>query len=227
MKTSKNEQPTTSTQNKPTVKSKVIKVKPETEEKEAAFVVKRPWAAKAENDEEKVYHAGRRTNNFCTIRDLIGWTKKNVVDFEPGKMFETLLTSEKLFDDPGLREHPQADVFLDRIGERHNAGRKSNSYEVGFRCFARKIFMDVFKDKSYGLVNRNFTNIRSMNHQQLMSSLGKFMDKVLEESELVEDDDEGDARYELSRFRVEAIKDELIPFTTENKAGSHEIEVYT
>ena len=59
-----------------------------------------------------------------------------------------------------------------------------------------------------------------------MRSVGKFMDKVLVTSEMVEDEHDGDVRYILNRFEVEAIKDELIPFTTANKAGSNEIEVY-
>ncbi len=60
-----------------------------------------------------------------------------------------------------------------------------------------------------------------------MEGLGKFMDKILETAERVEYIEEDDARYELDRLEVENIKNEFIPFTTANKAGSYEIEIYT
>ena len=211
------------------MKSVIVKVEEETKEDESEeeFVVKRPWAWKAETDEEAVYFPNRRTKCFESIKDLMTWTRKNVVDFEPGKMFETLLSTEELFNDPGLENHPSSDDYFNRLSENQNAGRKSNSFEFGFRCFARKIFMVVFKEKAYGLVNRNFTGLRGWNKQKQMKALGKFMDKVLTTAERVDYEFEEDVRYELDRFEVEKIKDEFIPFTTNNKAGSYEIEVYS
>ena len=214
----------------PKLKSVIVRVeekKKVTVKEEPVFVVKRDWAWKAETDEEREYVPNRRTNCLESIKDLMAWTKKNVVDYEPGKLFETLLSSDELFNNPGLQDHPAADVYLNKINERHNAGRKSNSFEVGFRCFARKVFLTVFKDKAYGLVNRNFSGLRNWTRTQIMSSLGKFMDKLLEKAERVEDDFDGDVRYELDRFEVEKLKDEYLPFTTSNKAGSYEIEIYT
>lgn len=215
----------------PRVKSVIVKVKDETKEtkkeEDNEFVVKRPWAWKAETDEEAVYFQNRKTKCLDSIKDLMKWTNENVVEFEQGKMFETLLSTEGLFNDPGLENQPSADVYQDKLRERQNAGRKSNSFEFGFRCFARKIFMIVFKEKAYGLVNRNFTGLRGWSKQRQMTALGKFMDKVLMTAERVDYEFEEDTRYELDRFGVENIKDEFIPFTTENKAGSYEIEVYT
>lgn len=216
----------------PKIKSVVVKVKKEKEnetvkqEEEPEFVVKRAWAWKADTDEEGVYIRNRRTNCLESIRDLIGWTRNNVVDFEFGQMFETLLSTKNLFNDPGLDTHASADAYFQRVNERHNAGRKSNSYEFGFRCFARKVFMDVFKEKAYGLVNRNFSGLRGWSDQQQMTALGKFMDKILETAERVEYEGEDDARYELDRFKVQEIIDQFIPFTISNKAGSYEIQIY-
>ena len=211
----------------PRLRSVVVKVEDKKEETEPEFIVKRPWARKAEVDEEFEYFPNRRSKCLESIKNLIEWTRKNVVDFEDGKMFETLLTSEELFNDPGLESHPAADVFLNKAGEGQNAGRKSNSFEFGFRCFARKIFFSVFKDKCHGLVNRNFSKLRGWSKRRQMEGLGKFMDKILETAERVEYIEEDDARYELDRLEVENIKNEFIPFTTANKAGSYEIEIYT
>ena len=210
----------------PRLRSVVVKVEDKKEEPESEFIVKRLWARKAEADEEREYFPNRRSKCLESIKNLKEWTRRNVVDFEDGKLFETLLTTEELFNDPGLESHPAADVFINKLGEGRNAGRKSNSFEFGFRCFARKIFYSVFKVKCHGLVNRNFSKLRGWNKRRQMEGLGKFMDKVLETAERVEYIEEDDARYELDRFEVENIKDEFIPFTTENKAGSYEIEVY-
>ena len=209
------------------LRSVIVRVEDRREELESEFIVKRLWARKAEADEETEYFPNRRSKCLESIKNLKEWTRKNVVDFEDGKLFETLLTTEELFNDPGLEGHPSADVFLNKLGESQNAGRKSNSFEFGFRCFARKIFFSVFKAKCHGLVNRNFSKLRGWNKRRQMEGLGKFMDKVLESAERVEYIEEDDARFELDRFEVENIKDEFIPFTTENKAGSYEIEVYS
>ena len=211
----------------PKLKSVVIKVEEKKEEvSEPEFVVKRDWAQKAEVDEEWNYFANRRTKCLESIKNLKEWTKKNVVDYEPGKLFETLLSQENLFNDPGLRDHPAAEVYLNKMGERQNAGRMTNSFEIGFRCFARKVLMDVFKDKAFGLVNRNFSSLRGWTRTQQMSSLGKFMDKLIENADVIVDDFDGDTRFELNRFDVELLKDEYLPFTTSNTAGSHQIEIY-
>ena len=209
----------------PRVKSVIVKIDDKKEEANE-FVVKRQWAWKAETDEENVYYPNRRTNCFESIRNLTEWTKKNLVDFEDDKMFETLFTTEHLFEDPGLESHPAADVYLNKVRASQNAGRRSNTFEFGFRCLARRIFLGVFKDKCYGLVNRNFSALRGWSKRRLMENLGKFMDKVMAMAERVEYPEEDDVRYELNRFEVEKIKDEFLNFTTENKAGSYEIDIY-
>ena len=218
---------TATTKNAPKVKSVVVRVEEKKEEKEKQeLILKRDWAWKAETDEEWNYYSNRRAKCLESIRDLKTWTKENVVDFEPGRLFETLLSHEGLFDNPGLQSHSEADVYLDKVNDRRNAGRKSNSFEIGFRCFARKIFFDVFKDKAHGLVNRNFSGLRGWTKSQQMISLGKFMDKLLDKAEETEDDSDGAIKLELNRFEVETLIDEYIPFTISNKAGSIEIEVY-
>lgn len=219
--------PNTTTRATPKLKSVVVRVEEKKENvEEIEFVLKRKWAWKAETDEEWNYCSNRRAKCLESILDLKGWTKNNVVDFEPGRLFETLLSHEEMFDNPGLQNHPSADVYLNKINDRRNSGRKTNSFEIGFRCFARKVFSDVFKDKAYGLVNRNFSGLRGWTKSQQMVSLGKFMDKLLDKAERIEEDLNGVIRLELNRFEVELLVDEYIPFTTSNKAGSIEIEVY-
>ena len=113
------------------LKSVIVKIDDKKKENdEPEFVVKRHWAWQAETDEDKVYFSNRRTNCLEAIRNLKEWTKNNVVDYEPGKLFETLLSTEELFSDPGLETHQSADVYLEKVNQRQNSGRSTRANPV-------------------------------------------------------------------------------------------------
>ena len=195
---------------------------------EEVFVLKREWAIQAENDVNGVYVDSKRTKCIESIADLPNWVKENIVAFPEGKMFETLLMQDDLFNDPGLENHPEARPFVDRINERHNIGRKSNSMLIGFRMFARSIILDVFKEKSQGLALRNL-EIKfddRVRPDAIRKDLGRFLDEILATATRKEDSN-GESYLEIDRMVLEGIKNRNIGYTTENRIGTYDINVYT
>ena len=146
------------------------------------------------------------------------------MNFKDGEMFQTLLESEELFTDPGLETHSESHAFLEKIRGR-NVARSSNSYEVGFNMFARSILLDVFKEKAQGLVLRNFQQQLNRRHSKLRKEFGIFMDRVLTNMTKKEDSN-AEHYFEIEREQLEMIKNRSIRWSTENKAGTYELNIY-
>ena len=187
------------------------------------LVVQRDWAKKALMENEDVYINRRKKKCLDTIARLDEWTKLNVMNFEDGRMFQDLLSREDLFSNPGLLENAQASDFVEAILTIE--GRKGNSMEIGFKVFARKFINDVFKDKARGLALRNF-EIACSNGctSEFRAQFGAFMDAILERARTVSQ--HGREFIEINRFNLERMKNVMVPYLTEEKEGTYEIEVY-
>ena len=188
--------------------------------------MKRDWAKKAENDNSDVYESFRRSKNLESIKDLKKWTHDNVMTFEEGKMFETLLGSDDLFNDPGLEQHAGARPFLENMVRNDAVVRVNNTKEFGFKAFVRRVIQDIFKEKVRGLILRNFEATMNTNpHRAIRIAFGKFLDEVLKYSTEIEGA-HGRNYTQLDKFTLEHIKNLRLDFTTRAKNGSYEIEVY-
>ena len=228
---SANQNPTTSTTEavkevkveKPKIKSTVTKVVKD------VFFVKKKYAKLAESDRDSVYDTDRRTKCLETITDLAGWTNENVVQFENGKLFQTLLTSDALFENKGLSDHENAQDYLRaKTQPPINRGPPGgNTMEFGFKVFARNVIKDVFKCKARGLALRNFEVATSRGcTRAFRAKFGEFLDKILE----VAEEKEGSAGrlyIQIDRFKLEEIKEEKVSYLTDEKIGTYPIDVYT
>ena len=203
------------------VSSVVVKVE------KKALEVKRKWAILAECDDDSYYNS-RRYKGLHTIRDLEEWVKKNICDFEEGKMFETLLTNDEFFTNPGMVDHPNAKDFLDNFVFKRGLGRKLNTEEIGLKVFFRNVLKDVLKEKARGLALRNFEVFMKDSLQtttEKKAIIGKLLDDVLKEAHVVEGGSGRDF-LELDRFKAEKLKQKHMPILTDNNIGSIVIEVY-
>ena len=213
--------PSTSTENQDLNKKKVASVIVKREREN--LVVKRPWAILAERDHDEVYVDDFVTKNFYNIANIKAWIKENITDFEEGKLFETLLSCDELFDNPGLLDHVNATDFRSEILTKN---RFSNSEEIGCLVFFRGFLKDIFKNKSMGLALRNLSQeTRHSCPLPFRKKIGVFIDSIVNAADTVYSES-GRPHYELNRFRVEAIKNDKANFLTANKANSIPIEVY-
>ena len=189
------------------------------------FVVKRPWMTKSENEEDAVYVNFRGNKSLGTIKDLKGWSETNVMNTPDGKLFETLLESDDLFDNPGLSEHEGARPFFENLAANREVIRASNSREFGFNAFMRTVLKDIFKEKARGLVLRNLeVKLGRTAHREMRVEFGKFLDEVLKNGTEIE---RNDRRYvQVDKFLMEHIKNDKLEFTTREKIGSYKIDVY-
>ena len=143
-------------------------------------------------------------------------------------MFETLLESDTLFENPGLLHHDHARQYLEARENPPMNGRPAhgNSLEIGFKSVMRSIFKDVFKIKSRGLVLRNFE--AATVHQcpkDLRKRMGQFLDEIISTAE-VKESSSGRFYMELDRFRLEEIKESKVSFLTDTKTGTYPIDIY-
>lgn len=196
----------------------------DTKEEKPKLVIKRDWAKKAEDDDDAVYDGYRKFKSFDSIADIEDWTKKNVLDFEDGKMYETLLAHDGLFDNPGLKQHHGAVGYFRDVVNNRGVVRKNNSKEIGFMVAVRTIIKDVFKEKCRGLVLKNlqvedstgrFVNTRTQ--------FGKFLDEIVRQAEK-KDGSFGRKYLDLDRFKLEAIKNNNLAYTTGDKTGTYPIQ---
>ena len=189
-------------------------------------MVKRMWAKKAETDDSAVYESFRRSKCLESIADLEKWTCENVIKFNKGKMFETLLESDDLFNDPGLNQHAGARPFLENVVRNNTVNRANNSNEFGFKAWVRAVVQDIFKEKARGLVLRNLE--ARMNSTPLRGTkimFGKFLDEVLKHCNEIEGN-HGRKYQKMDKCTLEHIKNDKLEFTTGAKNGSYEINVY-
>ena len=203
------------------VASRIVKVEKQ------PLMVKRNWAVLANCDDDSVYRS-RRYKGFGHIKNLTQWVKKNVCEFEDGKMFETLLTNDDLFTNPGLSDHQNAREFMDEVVLRRGSVRRVNTDDIGFRVFFRSIIKDVFKEKGRGLALRNFQVLLSdgtMTTIQKKRKVGQLLDEIMNQAEEV-DGGSGRSFFEVDRFKVERAKRKHIPTLTDNNDGTIVIEVY-
>ena len=189
------------------------------------LVIKRSWAKKAENDLDEAYDGYRRFKGLDSLKDIVKWTKENVLNFEDGKMYETLFSNDDLFNNPGLAGFPGAADFRSKVMNGRSVLRKNNSQEIGFMVVARAIIKDVFKEKCRGLVLRNLqVKADEGNHKQMRMEFGKFLDKIVEQADKQEGGF-GRMYLDLDRFSLERIKNENLQYTTDNKTGTYIIQV--
>ena len=189
------------------------------------FVVKRPWVTKSENEKDTLYVNFRGNKGLGAIKDLKSWSEINVMSTPEGKLFETLLGSDDLFDNPGLSEHEGARPFFENLAANREVIRASNSREFGFNAFMRAVLQDIFKEKARGLVLRNLeVKLGRTPHREMRIEFGKFLDEVLKNGVEIE---RNDRRYvQVDKFLMEHIKNDKLQFTTQEKIGSYEINVY-
>ena len=151
------------------------------------------------------------------------------MDFPDGKMFQTLLESDLLFENPGLTDHEGAQQYLiDRERSPLNSRPAyGNSLEIGFKAFIRNTMKDVFKEKSLGLVLRNF-EVHTVHScpKPIRKRFGEFLDDILNVAQIKENS-AGRLYFELDRFRLEDIKDKHVSFLTDEKSGTFPIDIYT
>ena len=203
------------------VASKVVKVEKQ------PLIIKRNWAVLANCDDDSIYRS-RKYKSFGLIKDLTQWVKRNICEFEDEKMFETLLTNEDLFTNPGLSDHQGARQFMDEIVLRRGVVRRVNTDDIGFRTFFRTIMKDVFKEKARGLALRNFQVFLSdgtMTTMEKRRKVGQLLDEIINQAEEV-DGGSGRSYFEIDRFKVERAKRKHIPILTDNNEGTIRIEVY-
>ena len=188
------------------------------------FTIKRGWAKRSENDDKSIYH--KNVKNLESIKDLEKWVKENVMDFPEGKMFETLLGSEDLFDNPGLNNHEGARPFVENIMENREIIRADNSREIGFHTFLRALYSDLFKEKARGLVLRNTeVKIGATAYRTMRMELGIFLDEIMKHGSVIQGN-HGRDYLSVDKFLMEHIKNHRFDFTTKEKIGSFEIQVY-
>ena len=189
------------------------------------LVVKRKWAILAENDKSEKYLETKRTKCLESLKDLKSWVNTNVMEFEDGKLFETLLCSDKLFNDPGIDTIPDGEEFRRLISNPANGTRKSNSIDIGLKAFVRTVIFDIFKDMAQGLALRNFEQ-KFRNETTLARRLiGKFLDEIIKNAERREDS-QGEEYLELDRYKAERIKEDVASFFTDNRANTYDLNIY-
>ena len=214
------------------IKKEVIKPKIKSTVKKVAkdvFFVKKKFAKLAESDRDNVYNSNRRTKCLESITDLETWVNENVVNFESGKMFETLMTSDVLFDNPGLKDHDNAQDYLraKRQPPLNATPSGGNSIEFGFKIFVRSVVKDVFKGKAKGLALRNFEVATSRGcTKEFRRKFGKFLDEIMRAAEAKETES-GRSFIQLDRFQLEEVKEANASFFTNEKVGTYPIDVYT
>ena len=161
-----------------------------------------------------------------SIKDLEKWVLENVMEYPEGKMFETLLGSDDLFDNPGMNNHHGARPFIENMVENRRVHRACNSREIGFHAFLRAIYMDIFKEKTRGLVIRNTeAKIGATTYRGLRTELGRFLDEIMKHGTVIEGN-HGRDYLSVDKFLMEHIKNRFFEFTTREKIGSFEIQVY-
>ena len=193
------------------------------------FFVKKKFAKLAESDRDNVYNSNKRTKCLESITDLETWVNENVVSFENGKMFETLMTSDVLFDNPGLKDHDNAQDYLraKRQPPLNATPSGGNSIEFGFKIFVRSVVKDVFKGKAKGLAIRNFEAATSRGcTREFRTKFGKFLDEIMRAADTKETES-GRLFIQLDRFKLEEIKEANVSFFTNEKIGTYPIDVYT
>lgn len=196
----------------PPVPEKIEKVKTSTTDKktEEKFMIKRDWAKKAECDDDSVYEGYRRTKGLDSIKDLVKWTKDNVIKFENGKMFQTLFESDDLFNNPGLLTHEGARSFVEDVLNNREVNRHSNTLEFGFKTFVRAIVPEIFKEKARGLVLRNLeAKWGTGPNKASRIEFGIFLDEVLKYSSEIEGN-HGRNYTNMDKFMLEHLKNDFL-----------------
>lgn len=188
------------------------------------FTIKRGWAKRAENGDRAIYN--KSSKSLEAIKDLEKWVNDNVMVFPEGKMFETLLESEDLFNNPGLNSHNGTRPFVENILGNREVIRADNSRELGFHAYLRSIYRDIFKEKARGLVLRNTeVKIGATTYKALRIELGKFLDEIMKHGTVIQGN-HGRDYLSLDKFLMEHIKNHSFEFTTREKIGTFEIQVY-
>ena len=205
-------------------KEEKTKASPAEVKNEPRLVIKRDWAKKAEDDDDAVYDGFRKYKGFDSIANITDWTRQNVLNFEEGKMFETLMGYDGLFDNHGLEQHDGSVGYLRDVVNNKGIIRKSNSKEFGFMMVTRSIVKDVFKEKCRGLVLKNLqVRDNAGKAREMRVQFGKFLDEVIRQAEK-KDGNFGRKFLDIDRFKLETIKNNLLPYTTGDKTGTYEIQ---